>query len=405
MKKYNSKCIILILMLIVIAGVMVIYLSAKLKGGNENNYKIEIKRAAEELSENGSINLKDYPLVRAYSEFDANSEPSGGYVVKDINGKLYAFEYVKDNNNGNITLIVAVSFAVIILVVTLILIYIKSSIIEPFNKLSNLPIELSKGNLSMPLEENESKYFGKYIWGMNLLREKLEDTKNEEYELLRDRKTLILSLSHDIKTPLSAIKLYSKALSEDLYTEDEKRREAYKGISENASEIEKYVEEIISNSKEDILNFKITQSENYLSEIIDNIKKYYEEKLTITHTDFNIDTFDDCIVKCDKDRLIEVFQNLFENAIKYGDGGSINVSFSDEEDCRLVSVINSGETVSDDELMHLFESFYRGANSGSKKGSGLGLYICKRLMLLMDGDIFASKCDNGMSFTVVIRKA
>ena len=95
-----------------------------------------------------------------------------------------------------------------------------------------------------------------------------------------------------------------------------------------------------------------------------------------------------------------------ENAIKYGDGKWVRISFSDEEDCRLITVTNSGCSVKEDEIPHLFESFYRGSNSEKAPGSGLGLYIARSLMRMMNGDIFAAKESAGdFSVTVVVKKA
>lgn len=93
-----------------------------------------------------------------------------------------------------------------------------------------------------------------------------------------------------------------------------------------------------------------------------------------------------------------------ENALKYGDGKYITISFSTEEDCCLITVKNSGCTLKEDELPHLFDSFYRGSNVGNAKGSGLGLYICRQLMHMMDGEIFAEIKENEFLATVVIHK-
>ena len=106
----------------------------------------------------------------------------------------------------------------------------------------------------------------------------------------------------------------------------------------------------------------------------------------------------------DADRLIEVLQNIIENAIKYGDGEMISLSFSDEEDCRIVTVKNSGCTLEETELSHVFDSFYRGSNVGSKSGNGLGLYICRHLTKAMGGDIFADIENGCMCVSVVCRK-
>ena len=69
-----------------------------------------------------------------------------------------------------------------------------------------------------------------------------------------------------------------------------------------------------------------------------------------------------------------------ENAIKYGDGKEISISFSEEEGCILIAVKNSGCTLPDTDLPHIFESFWRGANAENLKGSGLGLCIVKNIL-------------------------
>ncbi|MBR6255464.1 MAG: HAMP domain-containing histidine kinase [Clostridiales bacterium] len=292
------------------------------------------------------------------------------------------------------------------LITIVILVYVAKKILRPFNAMSKLSVDLARGNLSAPVNEEKSKFFGKFLWGINMLRDNLETNKERELELQKDKKTLILSLSHDIKTPLSAIKLYARALDEGIYDTEEKRKEAIDGIAHNASEIEKYVADIVTASKEDFLNLEVTMSEVYLKEIMDRIKVLYDEKFASLRTDFTISEYTNVLLSADRDRLEEVLQNLLENAIKYGDGKWVRISFSDEEDCRLITVTNSGCTVKEDEIPHLFESFYRGSNSEKAPGSGLGLYIARSLMRMMNGDIFAAKESAGdFSVTVVVKKA
>ena len=104
------------------------------------------------------------------------------------------------------------------------------------------------------------------------------------------------------------------------------------------------------------------------------------------------------------DRSIEVVQNVMENAIKYGDGKSVDISFSEEEGCMLITVSNSGCGISDSDLPHVFDSFWRGSNAEKQKGSGLGLYICRQLMNKMNGEIFAEIKDGFMCVTAVFGK-
>ena len=90
--------------------------------------------------------------------------------------------------------------------------------------------------------------------------------------------------------------------------------------------------------------------------------------------------------------------------MRYGDGGFIRVSFSDEEDARLVTISDSGCTLDANEAEHIFDSFYRGSNVGSRPGSGLGLYIARKLMLKMGGEIFSEIEGGEMRVTTVLHK-
>lgn len=89
------------------------------------------------------------------------------------------------------------------------------------------------------------------------MRENMEQQKNRELDLQREKKTLLLSLSHDIKTPISAIKLYSKALSKGLYSDKAKQLEIVENIGVKADEIQSYVSQIISASREDFITFDV----------------------------------------------------------------------------------------------------------------------------------------------------
>lgn len=213
----------------------------------------------------------------------------------------------------------------------------------------------------------------------------------------------MLSLSHDIKTPLSVIELYAKTLEKDLYRGEEKKKEIGISICGKCDEIKGYVDEIIKAYNEDFLDLTVDNGEFYLSAVVAEIKAFYSDKLMLLKCDFTVGKFGDCLLKGDINRSVEVLQNIIENAIKYGDGKLINISFSQEEDCIIISVSNTGSKLSENELAHIFDSFWRGSNVGSNSGSGLGLYICRQLMKKMDGDVFASCYEGIMSVSAVFR--
>ena len=420
-------CVIIAVELLILASCNFLLLGS-LKKDASKQYRVDVSRAAEDLDiivalssaypaqiefRRGDpkpdtrlgFDMENYPSLLRVSTFDPNEVVNNDYAVKEVCGTLIRFEYeIKPDLRPLIYMNIGLGLSLVITVV--ILLYVEKRILRPFNAMSKLSVELARGNLSAPVKEEKSKFFGRFLWGINMLRDNLETNKERELELQKDKKTLILSLSHDIKTPLSAIKLYTRALDEDIYDTEEKRKEAIAGIEHNASEIEKYVADIVTASKEDFLNLEVTVSEVYLNEIMDRIKGLYKEKFSSLRTDFTIGEYSNVLLSADRDRLEEVLQNLLENAIKYGDGKWVKISFSDEEDCRLITVTNSGCTVKEDEIPHLFESFYRGSNSEKAPGSGLGLYIARSLMRMMNGDIFATKENTGdFSVTVVVKKA
>ncbi len=404
MKSFN-KVIAVALAVIVIAFVAVNTIP-RFSKDEVSVLNVEINRVVREIEESKSIPDTDkYSSISGVYKQSTNEDffiSDNEYVIREIDGSLYRIEYFEQTENKSELLYVNITLGVFSLFVIAVLFYIRQNIIKPFTQITNLPYELSKGNLTIPLKESKNRFFGKFLWGLDMLREKLEESKRAEIELKKEKKTMLLSLSHDIKTPLSAIKLYAKALSNGIYKEHQKRQEVYESINTKTDEIEKLVSEIMRNETEDIIAFDIKNGEFYLSEAINNIKAYYSDKLE--NTAFSIAKFSDCIINGDCDRLVEVLQNIMENAIKYGDGNSINLSFSDEEDFRIITIKNSGCTLDESELAHIFDSFYRGSNVGSKTGNGLGLYICRQLTKAMGGDVFAD-IDNGfMSVSVVCKK-
>ena len=333
--------------------------------------------------------------------------PHSDYVIREIDDVLYRFDYTHASGSDRTALMVTVNciLALMAVVILGVLCYIRVMILRPFDKLKDTPYALSKGNLTSPIKETKNRFFGKFVWGLDLLRENMEQQKARELELQRDRKMLLLSLSHDIKTPLSAIKLYSKALSRGLYTDKAKQLEVTESIHAKADEIEGYVNQIISASREDFLSLDVNMGEFYLSTLMTRLEVYYREKLALVKTEFFVGQYSDMLLSGDLERSVEVIQNMMENAIKYGDGKRISLEFSEEDGCALVTVRNSGCTMADAELPHMFESFWRGSNAHKEKGSGLGLYICRQLMNKMNGEVFTQIQEQDMCVSAVFQKA
>ena len=401
MKEWNRIFIIYSVLMgaLLVAGNMLLFTWEK-KAPTGREYRVEINRLAGEIEEKQVENVSllncEYvvSIVKLEKEADVYKQLSQAgdrdYLVKEIAGEYYRFDYErKQTVNQNQYLLLNGICLVCFVFGIVFLLYMRQNIIKPFSKLQDMPFQLAKGNLTMPLKEEKRRFFGRFIWGMDLLREHLEQQKIRELALEKEKKTFVLSLSHDTKTPLSAIKLYAKALSKGLYKDKSRQIEIAENINEKADEIEGYLSKIIQSQKEDFLDLPVEKGEFYLSHLMEAIGAFYQDKLEYLQVEFQQKAYQDCLLIGDEQRAIEVLQNMMENAIKYGDGKKIILESNLEEDCILVTVKNSGCTLELAEEPHIFDAFWRGQNSKRAQGSGLGLYICKELMHKMEGEMVA----------------
>lgn len=366
-------------------------------------YRIEAKQIAKRMETEHveDISLSDYKTIVKIEPYD-DSQVNYDYIVAECDGVIYRIGYEEKDNTG-VLLALNICLGMMFIFSAVIFIYIDRKVLKPFNSMTDMTVELAKGNLTKPITEEKSRFFGKFLWGMDMLRENLEDSRRKELEYQKEKKTLVLSLSHDIKTPLSAIELYTKALKEGIYDSEEKKAEALNGILKNADEIKRYAGEISKISREDFLDLKVNVSEVYIDDVINKIEAFYHDRLSVIHTGFSVERHTNCLLMCDPDRLVEVLQNFMENAIKYGDGKSVKISFEEEEGYKLICVTNTGTAPDETDMQSIFDSFYRGKNTEGIQGSGLGLYICKNLMQKMDGDAYAEAVDGGFRAVAVVK--
>lgn len=449
MKKYNRIILFAVFLWLIIAITSVFCIRYMIGEQKNKEYQVEINRIQKKIShqkEYEEINLSRYHSVRQidylpeYSakdnkNFTLDTQKASGYrmnffdgcgiqslgvrdvpqncafIIKplyqkgELNGYIrYSYLDGSSRVNRRVIILVEVIIGIAFLLAFGLLIYMKYAILLPFNRVCELPGELSKGHLSKGIKETKNRYFGKFLWGLDLLRQSLEEHRRKELQLEKDKKLMILSISHDIKTPLSTIKLYSKALYEDLYDTQEKRHSTARHIEEKADQIEHFVSEIMKASTSELFEFDVKKEDFYLSTLIKKVQETFTEKLELLKTDFNIQPYSDKILIGDVEKLIEVFDNIIQNSIKYGDGKRISISFEQEDNCQLIRIFNSGNALPVTDIIHMFESFWRGTNAHGKQGNGLGLYICRQMLKNMGGDIFAEAEDKGMSIILVLKK-
>ena len=114
----------------------------------------------------------------------------------------------------------------------------------------------------------------------------------------------------------------------------------------------------MKNAREDILDIQVRTGDFYLKDLMEKVLATYAEKCRVRMVDLMIASYENRLLKGDLERAVEVFENLFENAFKYGDGRSIRITFYEEDYCQLIRIYNTGDPVTDNEFNHIFESFF-----------------------------------------------
>lgn len=289
-----------------------------------------------------------------------------------------------------------------------IILYIHHRILKPFWKLSAYPERLSKGNFTDKLPETKSRYFGKFVWSVNMLSDKLSYDKKHINRLIKERQTLLATIAHGIKTPVSNIKLYANAVESGLYQVDgvpnEKDAEIAVKINKNADDIANLVQEIIQTSMEGLVDFVPNSQSFYSTEIKEYIEEAYANRLKVLRIPYKAECVNKTLVASDKSGIIRILSQILENAIKYGDGTGIFIRIEKQEEGHYFTVRNKGIQIPENEIPYLFNSFWRGSNAGTVEGSGIGLYEAKQIAIRLSGDILVRYPEeaDGMEFVLYI---
>jgi signal transduction histidine kinase len=225
----------------------------------------------------------------------------------------------------------------------------------------------------------------------------------DEIEQLKNE--LVSTVSHELKTPLAAIKAYTATLRQNPELYAEKREEYLRIVEEQADRLSRLIEDLLLVTRVEagqLLRRRTTIPldavlDEALAEIHFDTKRYPIERETAAAT-----------VSGDPDRLRDLFRNLIENAIKYSpEGGPIVVRARETDDTTVVEVSDSGIGISAGDLPYIFERFYRAESevASAAGGSGLGLYITRAIVRAHGGTIEArSEAGRGTTFTACLPK-
>ena len=214
----------------------------------------------------------------------------------------------------------------------------------------------------------------------------LQKEKDEE-----NRKELIASISHDIRTPLTSINAYVEGLLDNVANTPEKQEKYLRIIHKETGVLDRLVEQLFLLSKMDLgdraVDLRKLDLGQEIQNVIDSDRIAWEQGGAV----FHIDIKNNVIIKGNALLTARILENLVSNSIKYkmNDTADIEIGVTEKEGHAVLEISDNGPGVSEESLERLTEAFYRTdkARSKTENGSGLGLAIVARAVSLMEGTI------------------
>lgn len=345
-----------------------------------------------------------YNLLEDYETDDGNTSEHNSDAAEDnkellreklstLIMKLQDKETVVENNNLEyIVVFYVVSVVTIILAFGVIYVL----VLRPFSKLEEFAGEIATGNLDKELKYNRVNMFGEFTWAFDHMRREIKKAKQCEQEAVENNKTVIATLSHDIKTPIASIRAYSEALSDNMDSTPERRNRYIDVITKKCDEVTKITNDMFIHSLHDLDKLVIKKEELEISRIIHETV----ESMEGNSTDIVLGEVKECALKGDSGRIAQVIENLINNARKYAPGEiNINTNYAITEGEiveYIICIKDSGKGIPPEDMPFIFEKFYRGNNRGDEPGAGLGLFIVKYVMEQMDGKVELVNEEDGL---------
>lgn len=274
--------------------------------------------------------------------------------------------------------------------------YVYGAMLRPFDKLKHFAGKIAQGNFDLPLNYERSNYFGQFTWAFDSMRREITKARACEREAIENNKTVIATLSHDIKTPIASIRAYAEGLEANLCNTPEKREKYLQILMRKCDEVSKLTNDLFLHSLSDLDKLKISSEEFELCEFL----KTEVSEIAAERQDILLRLPDmEVMVAADKNRLVQIAENLINNARKYAKS-NIEITLSCENGYAKISFRDYGTGIPNEDMPFIFDKFYRGKNCGKEQGSGLGLYIVKYIIEQMGGNILLHNHSDGLESVV-----
>ena len=303
--------------------------------------------------------------------------------------------------------------ALIILIFTSVSVglWIYRSVAAPLVKLRRATQNIKEGNLDFVMEAEGTDEFAELCRDFEEMRRRLKESAEEKVLMDKENKELISNISHDLKTPITAVKGYVEGIMDGVADTPEKMNRYVRTIYNKTNEMDHLINELTFYSKIDTNRIPYTFSklnvDDYFSDCAEEIGLELETRgIQLYYANY---VEKDVLVIADGEQIRRVIHNIISNAIKYMDKpkGVIQIRVKDVGDFVQIEIEDNGKGIAAKDITYIFDRFYRTdvSRNSSKGGSGIGLSIVRKILEDHGGKVWATSREGiGTIMYFVLRK-
>lgn len=303
------------------------------------------------------------------------------------------------------------AFIILISVALVVGLWVYRSIAVPLVKLKKATQNIKEGNLDFVLDVEGNDEFSELCQDFEEMRRRLKESTEEKNLIEKENKELISNISHDLKTPITAVKGYVEGLLDGVADTPEKQQKYLRTIYNKANDMDRLINELTFYCKIDTNRIPYTFNKINVKDYFDDCFEDIGLELSQQQIDLKYENkVDDTVmVIADAEQIKRVVNNIVGNSVKYMDKPekSIQIRVLDVGDFVQVEIEDNGRGISAKDLPYIFDRFYRTDTSrnSSKGGSGIGLSIVHKIMEDHGGKVWATSREGlGTTMYFVLRK-
>ena len=303
------------------------------------------------------------------------------------------------------------AFVILISVALVVGLWVYRSIAVPLVKLKKATQNIKEGNLDFVLDVEGKDEFSELCQDFEEMRRRLKESTEEKSLIEKENRELISNISHDLKTPITAVKGYVEGIMDGVADTPEKMDRYVRTIYNKTNEMDHLINELTFYSKIDTnripYTFNKLNVEDYFEDCSEEVGLELETRgIELVYANY---VEKDVMVIADGEQIRRVIHNIISNAIKYMDKpkGIIQIRIKDVGDFIQIEIEDNGKGIGPKDLPYIFDRFYRTdvPRNSSKGGSGIGLSIVKKNLEDQGGKVWAtSRLGIGTIMYFVLRK-